>query len=150
MGMHKLDYIRRAPGIGDYNALVEAINYLINKVNEKREIVPIKIEREVKDFSFFWWNEVSLPYKNNYILVTPEDATNVFSEYAFTYKETSQINDAILQWKIVALEIEVTEKITEKEKKQEAIFETIETIGDNEPIKTKKKRWTRKKKSSWS
>jgi hypothetical protein len=53
MGMHKLDYIRRAPGIGDYNALVEAINYLIDKVNEKREIVPIKIEREVKDFSFF-------------------------------------------------------------------------------------------------
>jgi hypothetical protein len=48
------------------------------------------------------------------------------------------------------LEIEVTEKITEKEKKQETIFETIETIEDNEPIKTKRKRGTRKKKSSWS
>lgn len=144
--MHKVDFIRRAPGIGDYNALVEAINYLIDKVNEKKEVVSINIEREVKDFTFFWWNEVSLPYKNNYILVTPEDATTVFEEYAFTYKETSQINDAIIQWKIVALEINVTEKVTEKDKKQETVFETIET--EVEPVKKKKR--GRKKKTSWN
>lgn len=149
MGMiHKVDYIRRSPGIGDYNALVDAINYLIDKVNEKREVVPMTVSREITDFSFFLWNEVPLPYKNNYIIITPEDATNVFGDYAFTYKETTQINDAIMQWKIVALEIVVTELITEKAKKQEAIFETIETIKDNEPIKVKKKRG-KKKKSSW-
>lgn len=145
--IHKVDYIRRSPGIGDYNALVDAINYLIDKVSEKKEVIPITISREIKDFSFFLWNEVQLPYNNNYIIITPEDATNIFKNYAFTYKETSAINDAIIQWKIVALEINVTELVTDKEKKQETIFETIETIKDNEPIKWKKKRG-RKKKSS--
>ena len=145
--IHKVDYIRRSPGIGDYNALVDAINYLIDKVNEKKEVIPITISREIKDFSFFLWNEVQLPYNNNYIIITPEDATNIFKDYAFTYKETSAINDAIIQWKIVALEINVTELVTDKEKKQETIFETIETIKDSEPIKWKKKRG-RKKKSS--
>lgn len=145
--IHKVDYIRRSPGIGDYNALVDAINYLIDKVNEKKEVIPITISREIKDFSFFLWNEVQLPYNNNYIIITPEDATNIFKDYAFTYKETSAINDAIIQWKIVALEINVTELVTDKEKKQETIFETIETIKDSEPIKWKKKRGRKKKTS---
>lgn len=145
--MQKVDYIRRSPGIGDYNALVDAINYLIDKVNEKREVIPITISREIKDFSFFLWNEVQLPYNNNYIIITPEDATNIFKNYAFTYKETSAINDAIIQWKIVALEINVAELVTDKEKKQETIFETIETIKDSEPIKWKKKRGRKKKTS---
>ena len=145
--IHKVDYIRRSPGIGDYNALVDAINYLIDKVNEKKEVIPITISREIKDFSFFLWNEVQLPYNNNYIIITPEDATNIFKNYAFTYKETSAINDAIIQWKIVALEINVTELVTDKEKKQETIFETIETIKDSEPIKWKKKRGRKKKTS---
>lgn len=145
--MHKVDFIRRAPWIGDYNALVEAINYLIDKVNEKKEIMPMTISKEVKDFSFFLWNEVPLPYKNNYIIMTPEDAANVFKDYAFTYKETSAINDAIIQWKIVALEINVTELVTEKEKKQETTFETVVTLKDDEPIKVKKKRGRKKKTS---
>jgi hypothetical protein len=53
MGMHRVDYIRRQPGIGDYNALVDAINWLIDKAQERKEIVHIVIEREVKDYSFF-------------------------------------------------------------------------------------------------
>lgn len=53
--MQKLDYIRRAPGIGDYNRLVDAINQLIDKVREKKEVVHIAVEREVKDYSFFYW-----------------------------------------------------------------------------------------------
>ncbi len=145
--MQKVGYIRHSPGIGDYNALVDAINYLIDKVSEKKEVIPITISREIKDFSFFLWNEVQLPYNNNYIIITPEDATNIFKNYAFTYKETSAINDAIIQWKIVALEINVTELVTDKEKKQETIFETIETIKDSEPIKWKKKRGRKKKTS---
>ena len=148
--IHKVDYIRRSPGIGDYNALVDAINYLIDKVNEKKEVIPITISREIKDFSFFLWNEVSLPYNNNYIIITPEDATNIFKNYAFTYKETSAINDAIIQWKIVALEINVTELVTEKEKKQETFFGYVKTVDLDAPVKEepKKKKRGRKKKSS--
>ena len=51
--MLKLDYIRRAPGIGDYNRLVDAINWLIDKTQEKKELVHMVVEREVKDYSFF-------------------------------------------------------------------------------------------------
>lgn len=145
MGMLKLDYIRRAPGIGDYNRLVEAINWLIDKAQEKKEVVHIKIEREVKDYSFFYGGEVDLPFVANYLLTTLEDAIQLFGAYAFTFKETTQINDAIMHWNIVAVDINVTEKITEKEKKQEVIFETVEAVPVEEKPKKKK---GRKKKTS--
>lgn len=145
MGMLKLDYIRRAPGIGDYNRLVEAINWLIDKAQEKKEVVHIKIEREVKDYSFFYWGEVDLPFAANYLLTTLEDAIQLFGAYAFTFKETTQINDAIMHWNIVAVDINVTEKVTEKEKKQEVIFETVEAVPVEEKPKKKK---GRKKKTS--
>jgi hypothetical protein len=149
--MYKLESIRRQPWIGDYNLLVETINKLIDIVNKKKEVVPIVVERQVKDYSFFLWEEVALPFKVNFILTTPEEATNVFWKYAFTYKETNQINDIITKGDIVALEIEVTEEVTEKEKKQEVIFETVKTLKDDEPIKAKKKRGRKpKKKTSWS
>lgn len=145
MGMLKLDYIRRAPGIGDYNRLVEAINWLIDKAQEKKEVVHIKIEREVKDYSFFYGGEVDLPFAANYLLTTLEDAIQLFGAYAFTFKETTQINDAIMHWDIVAVDINVTEKVTEKEKKQEVIFETVEAVPVEEKPKKKK---GRKKKTS--
>lgn len=147
MGMFKLDYIRRAPGIGDYNRLVDAINWLIDKAQEKKELVHIVVEREVKDYSFFLWNEVELPYEASFVLVSPEDVTEIFTQYAFTYKETSQINNAILDGDMVQLDIKVTEKITEKEKKQEVVFETIEATPVEE---TPKKKRGRKKKTSWN
>lgn len=145
MGMLKLDYIRRAPGIGDYNRLVDTINWLVDKVQEKKEVVHIKIEREVKDYSFFYGGEVDLPFVANYLLTTLEDAIQLFGAYAFTFKETTQINDAIMHWNIVAVDINVTEKVTEKEKKQEAIFETVEAVPVEE--KPKKKRGRKKRTS---
>ncbi len=149
MGIFKLDYVRRQPWIGDYNRLVDAVNRLIDKAQEKKEVVSITIEREIKDYSFFLWNEVALPYEASSIILTPEDATEIFSQYAFTYKEVAQINKAITEWKVVALEIKVKELITEKEKKQETAFETIETISKEELSKPKKK-GRPKKKSSWN
>ena len=150
MGMHKLDYIRRFPWIGDYNYLVDAINQLIDMAEKKREVIPVVIEREIKDFSFFLWEEVALPYEANFILMAPEDAANVFGKFALTYKETTQINNTILDGNIVALEVKVTEKISEKEKKQEVIFETIESLPEEKPVKAKKKRTKTKKKTSWN
>lgn len=147
--MYKLSYIRRFPGIGDYNILVDAINQLISEVDKKRKVIPVVIEREVKDYSFFMWNETTLPYEASFILTSSEDAANVFWNFAFTYKETNQINDIIIEWNIVALEIKVTEKVTEKEKKQEAVFETVETMDLDKPVKAKKKRGRPKKKTSW-
>lgn len=147
MGMFKLDYIRRLPGIGDYNRIVDAVNLLIDKANNKKEVVPVQIVRKVKDYSFFLGNETKLPYKTNFILTDAEEAADVFWKYALTYKETAHINDVIVKWNIVALEIDVTEEISDKEKKQEAMFETVETtILDTE----KPKRKTKKKKNSWN
>lgn len=146
--MHKVDYIRRQPWIGDYNALVDAINRLIDKVQEKKETTEIYIEREVKDYSFFKGVEVDLPFETDFLLVKPEDAYEVFDRFVFTYKETNQINDAIVSWKIVYLNIKVTELVTEKEMKQEATFETVETVTAEELSKPKKK-GRPKKKNSW-
>lgn len=147
--MHRLDYIRKFPWIGDYNALVDAINRLINKAQEKKNIVNVEIKREIKDYSFFNWDDVELPYKADYILTTLQDCTEVLAKYAFTYKEANQINKAITEWNIVALSIDVVELVTEKEKKQEAVFEAIESKSIEEAIKWAKKKRGRKKKGSW-
>lgn len=150
MGMHKLDYIRRFPGIGDYNNLVDAINQLVDIVSKKKEVIPVIIEREVKDFTFFLWEEAALPYEANFVLMTPEDAASVFWKFALTYKETAQINNTILEWNIVSLEVKVTEKITEKEKKQEIVFEDVESTIIQQPVKEKKKKIKKPKKTSWN
>lgn len=145
--MHKVDYIRRQPWIGDYNALVDAVNQLIDKIQEKKETIEINIEREVKDYSFFKWVEVDIPFEETFLLLKPEDVYEVFDRFVFTYKETNQINNAIIEWKIVSLNIKVTELVTEKEIKQEATFETITTVPTEELSKPKKK--GRPKKNSW-
>lgn len=147
--MQYLTPIRRFPGIGDYNILVDAINQLIDIVEKKKEVIPVSIEREVKDYSFFLWNEMELPYEADFIITSPEDAAEVFWAYALTYKETAEINNIIIKWNIAALHISVTEKVSEKEKKQEAVFETIETINVEE-VKAKKKRGRPKKRNSWN
>lgn len=145
--MYKVDYIRRQPWIGDYNALVDAVNRLIDKIQTKKETIEISIEREVKDYSFFKWTEVELPFAENFLLLTPEDVYEVFDRFVFTYKETNQINDAIIEWKIVSLNIKVTELVTEKENKQEVMFETVNTVSAEELSKPKKK--GRPRKNSW-
>jgi hypothetical protein len=53
MGMRKLDYIRRVPGISDYNNLVDTVNQIIDKLDAKIEIEEVTISREIKDFKFF-------------------------------------------------------------------------------------------------
>ena len=147
--MQKLDYIRRYPGIMDFNLMVDKINEIIDRLDKKIEIKEIVISREVKDFKFFNWDEVSLPYSATYTLSTVEDASKVFKLYALTYKEMNNISSVIEGGDMVSLVINVTEEITEKEKKQEAIFETVESIDLVEPVKVKKKRGRPKKKTSW-
>lgn len=146
--MKKLDYVRRI-WITEFNTLIEAVNALIDKVNTKVEIEEVTIERQVKDFNFFNWEEVNLPYKWEHTITDVEDAQKVFGKYAFSYKEMKQINDLILHGKIVSLIVNVTEEVTEKDKKQEAMFDKVETIDFEKPVKVKWKRG-RKKKTSWN
>lgn len=145
--MHKLEYIRRQPWISDYNTLVDAVNSIIDKLQEKLEVEEVVINREVKDFKFFKDEEVKLPYMATYTLSTAEDASKVFEQYQFTYKEMNYINKLILNNKVVSLTIDVKEEITEKEEKQETVFETVESasIGEIKIPKQKKKRWRPKK-----
>ena len=140
--MHKLDYIRRQPWIGDFNTLVDTVNQIIDRLNRKIEIEEVVISKEVKDFKFFNWEETSLPYHAVHTLSNTEDASKIFKLYALTYKEMNNITGSIEKGNIVSLVVDVTEEVTEKEKKQEAIFETIETMPT-------KKKGGRKKKNSW-
>ena len=88
-----------------------------------------------------------MPFEETFLLLKPEDVYEIFDRFVFTYKETNQINDAIIEWKIVSLNIKVTELVTEKEIKQEATFETVTTVSAEELSKPKKK--GRPKKNSW-
>lgn len=146
--MKKLDYVRRI-GINEFNTLIEKVNEIVEKLNAKIEIEEVSISKEVKDFKFFNWEEVTLPYHSEYTIASAEDASRVFEKYTFSYKDMKAVNDLIMQWKIVSLKIDIAEEVTEKEKKQEATFETVEVVDLDKPIKTKWKRG-RKKKSSWT
>lgn len=146
--LYKLANIRRQPGINDYNQLVDAVNSIIDKLNAKVEIVDVAVNREVKDFKFFNGEEVKLPYHSVHTIASVEDATKVFAMYTFSYKEMKEVNDLVVSGKIVSLTIDVTEEITEKEEKQEVLFETVEAVTLKKPVKGKKKKATKKRGSS--
>lgn len=147
--IRKLDYIRRTPSLTEFNSLIEKVNEIIDKLNTKIEIEEVAVSREIKDFSFFKGEETKLPYHQEFTITSNEEATKVFEMYNLTYKEIKQINDIIIKWNLVALTIDVVEEVTEKDKKQEATFEKVETLDLDKPIKVKWKRW-RKKKNSWN
>ena len=150
--MKKLDFIRRQPGIWDYNMLVEIVNSIIDRLEARIDVVPYHIEREVKDFSFFNNEEVPLPYQAHYTISNQEDASKVFGKYIFSYDEMKDINKAIENNNIVSLTISVKELITEKEEKQETIFEKVETevVTEQPVVEPKPKRkYTKRKKSKW-
>lgn len=149
MGMQKLDFIRRQPGITDFNMLVEKINEIIIKLDTKIEIEDVSIDRQIKDFTFFKWEEIKLPYHEEFTITSNEEATKVFEMFNLTYKEIKQINDIIIKWNIVALAINVVEEITEKEKKQEALIGYVKTVDLDAPVKEKPKKKRAKKKNSW-
>lgn len=150
--MKRLDFIRRAPWITDYNLLVETINKLIDKQEQKIEVEPIIINREIKDFSFFNNEEVPLPYEAYYTINNTDTATTVFNKYVLSFDEMKAINKALDKGKVVSLSIFVKELITEKEEKQEVVFETINTeVIEKEKPKEEvkeqpKKRWRKKNK----
>jgi len=146
--LYKLANIRRQPGINDYNQLVDAVNSIIDKLNAKVEIVDVAVNREVKDFKFFNGEEVKLPYHSVHTIASVEDATKVFAMYTFSYKEMKEVNDLVVSGKIVSLTIDVTEEVTEKEEKQEVLFETVEAVTLEKPVKEKKKKATKKRGSS--
>lgn len=149
MSIHKIEPLRRVPWIGDYNTLVDAINSIIDKLNAKIEVAEVTIDRQIKDFSFFKWEEVILPYNISYTLSSVADASDIFAKYTLTFKEMDKVNKLIAEWKVVSLIINVTEEVTEKEKKQEAVFEIVESTPiqdiEIEKPKQKKKRWRPKK-----
>ena len=149
MGMQKLDFIRRQPGITDFNMLVEKINEIIIKLDTKIEIEDVSIDRQIKDFTFFKWEETKLPYHAEFTITSNEEATKVFEMFNLTYKEIKQINDIIVKWNIVALAINVEEEITEKEKKQGALIGYVKTVDLDAPVKEKPKKKRAKKKNSW-
>lgn len=153
--MKKINFIRRQPGISDYNMLVEIVNSIIDKLEERIDVLPYTIEREIKDFSFFNNEEVPLPYKAHYTIANTEDASNLFSKYILSYDEMKDINKALEKGNIISLTISVKELVTEKDEKQETIFNTIETeVVKQEPIEEKKPKKkstkkTPKKKTKW-
>ena len=162
--MRKADFIRRQPGIWDFNMLVESVNSIVDRLEAKIDVVPFQIDREVKDFSFFNNEEVPLPYQAHYTISNQEDASKVFGKYVLSYNEMKDINKALEKGNIVSLTILVKELVTEKEEKQETIFDTVETeivwaqcvegwepevIVKEKPKKKATKKSTAKKKTKW-
>lgn len=147
--MKRLDFIRRQPGIWDYNLLVETVNKLIDKLEERIDVEPIVINREIKDYWFFNNEETHLPYEAHYTISNSEEASKVFNKYVLSFDEMKSINKALEKNKIVSLNIFVKELVTEKEEKQEVLFEKVETIPADELNVKHKRGRPKKKQTKW-
>lgn len=145
--MDKLNLLMRAPWMWDYNNVVSKINEIIDYITRKVERKDIQIVKCVKDYHFFKWKKVDLPYQSDYIITTLEELYDVLSKYNIEREISTLLIDLVNDWTIVNLSISITEDITEKDKKQMATFETIETqpIEEVKPKKKTTKKTTTKK-----
>lgn len=146
--MEKLKLFNRPLRLADVNKMIETINRLIDKVDKKVEIQDIQITKYVKDFKFFKWRTETLPYENSFVLSSVEDLQRLFNDFDIWVDMSWALSEMINKWIIVNLSIFIWEDLTEKDKKQEIMFETIETkpIEKVEKKKTVKKKTTKKKK----
>jgi len=145
--MDKLNMIMRLPWMWDYNNLVLKINEIIDYITREIKHQDIQITKCVKDYHFFKGNKVDLPYEKSYVITSLEDLYKILDTYNIEKEMSSSLIDMVNEWVIVNLWIHIEEDITEKDKKQLANFETIETqpIEEVKPKKTTKKTIKKKK-----
>lgn len=146
--MKKLNIITRQPRISDFNNIIYTINDIIDKLNQKVKFQDIQIAKVVKDYNFFKEKWVKLPYDRDYVVTCLEELYNILDTYNVDREMTKTLIDTVTEWYIVNLSIHIEEDVSEKEKKQEEMFETIKAQPVEEvakEIKKEKKKWRPKK-----
>lgn len=146
--MKKLNIITRQPRISDFNNVIYTINDIIDKLNQKIKFQDIKIAKVVKDYNFFKEEWVKLPYDRDYVITCLEELYDILDTYNVDREMTKTLIDSVTEWYIVNLSIHIEEDVSEKEKKQEEMFETIKAQPVEEvakEIKKEKKKWRPKK-----
>lgn len=125
----------------DYNNIVSKVNEIIDYITRKVERKDVQITKCVKDYHFFKEEKVDLPYQSDYVITTLDELYDVLNKYNIEREISTSLIDLVNNWTIVNLSISITEDITEKDKKQLAAFETIETqpIEEVKPKRTTKK-----------
>lgn len=142
--MKKIEFIRREPKINDINSIIETVNAIIDYLKKPIVLEHVSIEREVEDYKFFNWDEVKFPYEETFTIHSLWEASDLFNKFVLSYKEMSAINTHVNKWKVVSVDI----KVTEKEKKQTIIeFEDDEEIIPTLKTKTKTKKWATSRKT---
>lgn len=133
--------------MGDYNNLVLKINEIIDKIDKPINIQEIQLTEVVKDYYFFKWEETPLPFDEEFTLTSVEDLDLLLHRFNIDLETVKWIEWLLDKWAYVKLWIHIEEDITEKDKKQLANFETIETqpIEEVKPKKTTKKTTKKKK-----
>ena len=147
--MDKLNVLMRQPWMWDYNNIVSKVNEIIDYITRKVERKDVQITKCVKDYHFFKGKKVDLPYQSDYVITTLDELYDVLNKYNIEREISTSLIDLVNDWTIVNLSISITEDITEKDKKQLANFETIETqpIEEVKPKKKTAKKTTTKKKT---
>lgn len=154
--MEKIPILMREPRMWDYNKMAYAINNIIDRLEKKVDMQSIQLTKSVKDYSFFKWEEVELPYNTNCIIRNAEELNELLWKYNFDSITSWALTDMINKWIIVNLWISVNEEVTEKDNKQEELIKTIESKPIEEVIKEVKienkkvkKQKQKKEKSKW-
>lgn len=145
--MEKLRLFNRPLRLADINNIVDTINQIIDKIDKPINIQEIQLTHIVKDYYFFKWEETPLPFDEEFTLTNVEDLDLLLHRFNIDLETVKWIEWLLNKWVYVKLWIHIEEDISEKDKKQEVMFETIKTkpIDKVEKKKVVKKKPTKKK-----
>ena len=145
--MEKLRLFNRPLRLSDVNNIVNTINQIIDKIDKPINIQEIEYTDVVKDYYFFKWEETPLPFDEEFTLTSVEDLDLLLHRFNIDLETVKWIEWLLNKWIYVKLWIHIEEDISEKDKKQEVMFETIKTkpIDKVEKKKIVKKKPTKKK-----
>lgn len=122
----------KQPWMREYNELAKVVNEIIDKLEEKVEIVPMTLSLKVKDYEFFKWTPPSLPYEAHYTISNYEDYQKLLEKYNLDSRDVKAYKEILDKGRVLSLTINVEEELTEKDIKQEVAINKIKTIDMKE------------------
>lgn len=124
--MERLAHLNRPIRINDWNTMVDIVNHLLDTAEQPTQMVTVNITRKVRNYDFFNWEEVQLPYHYNVVVGRRFEVVPLTFKFKLEEKEVKEISEKIEEGYLVSVNVDVTEDTTKEEEYQDEIKVTKE------------------------